>query len=159
MDRYRQFLRHYATRSALKDEETGLPKRYVAGLTASQKKEQVRAIEKSKQIYEKTGKVETRPKVSDEHKRSAHVIKFEKIYGFPITDLAKVKKEFPNTDIDTILRKGRAAYASSGSRPNQSPESWSYARLSGTLTGSKALAVDKDLVGDKDLKKILSQSK
>lgn len=138
-----------------KDEESGLPKKYVAGLTPSQKEKQVEAIKETKKIYEKTGEVKTRPKVSGTSKRSSHVIDFENKYGFKINDMSKVKKTFPNTDIDTILSKGRAAYAS-GSRPNQTPTSWAYARLASVLTGGKALKVDKDLIGDRDLKKIMS---
>jgi hypothetical protein len=68
-----------------------------------------------------------------------------------------LNKYFPDTDIDTILAKGRAAYAS-GSRPTvtgpSGPEQWAYARLASVLTGGKALAVDKDLVGPKSLKVI-----
>jgi hypothetical protein len=66
-----------------------------------------------------------------------------------------VKKEFPGTDVETILKKGIAAYAS-GSRPGQSTSSWKFARLASVLTAGKALAVDKDLVSDADLKKILA---
>lgn len=151
-------LQQLAREPAPKDKATGLNKKYVSGLTNEQKAEQVKEIEKSKRVYKQTGKVIERKKVSNaKHVRSPHVVEFERRYGFPVSDLARVKKEFPNTDIDTILSKGRAAFASSGSRPNQSPASWSLARLSSVLVGHKALAVDKDLVGDADLKKILKK--
>jgi acyl-CoA synthetase (AMP-forming)/AMP-acid ligase II len=74
---------------------------------------------------------------------------------YPITNIEKVKREFPNTDIETILSKGRGAFASSGSRPNQTPDSWAYARLASVLTGGKAMAVDRNLIGATDLNKIL----
>ena len=155
----RFYLSKLAREKAPKDRITGLNKNYVKGLTDQEKKEQIKEIEKSKKIYKTTGEVITRKKVSDaKHIRSPHVIKFENVYGFPITDITRVKKEFPNTDIDTILRKGRGAYASSGSRPNQTPDSWTYARLASVLTGGKAMAVDKDLIGDNDMKKILKNS-
>ena len=147
-------LRNLFLKKTPKDKESGLPKKYVAGLTPSQKQKQVKAIKETKKIYEKTGEVKTRPKVSDTSKRSSHVINFENKYGFKISDMSKVKKTFPNTDINTILSKGRGAYAS-GSRPNQTPTSWAYARLASVLTGGKALKVDKDLIGERDLKKIL----
>lgn len=155
MDAVRELLKKFAQKSTPKDPESGLPRRYVAGLTPSEKRAQVAEIMKTREIYKKTGKVVEREK-RGESKRSPHVIKFEKRYGFPITDLAKVRAEFPGTDISTILSKGRAAYAS-GSRPGQSPDSWAFARLASVLTGGKSLAVDKDLVSDADLKKILKK--
>ena len=153
MDAVREVLKHIAMKKTPKDAETGLPKRYVSGLSAKDKKEQVKEIKKSQKLYKETGEVRERPALGNT-KRSPHVIRFEEEYGFPITDLAKVKAKFPNTDIDAILSKGRGAYAS-GSRPGQSPSSWAFARLASVLTGGKALAVDKDLVGDYDLKKIM----
>ena len=147
-------LRSQATVPSPKDRETGLPKRYIANLSSQEKSKQVKAIEKSMKEYEKTGKVYTRPRIGGESKRSPFVKRFEELYGFPITDIKKVKQKFPSTDVETILSKGRAAYAS-GSRPNQTPSSWAFARLASVLTGGKALAVDKDEVGKSDLKKIL----
>ncbi len=151
-----EHLKAYAQRRTPKDEITGLPKRYVAGLTPAQKKEQVKEIKRVQKVYEETGQVVERKKVGGKTRRSPFVIKYEKLYGYPITDLEKVKREFPNTDIDTILSKGRGAFASSGSRPNQTPDSWAYARLASVLTGGKAMAVDRNLIGDSDKKKILS---
>jgi hypothetical protein len=155
MDAIRDVLKHIAMKKTPKDAETGLPKRYVSGLSAEDKKEQVKEIKKSQKLYKETGKVRERPALG-KSKRSPHVIRFEEEYGFPITDLKKVKAKFPNTDVDTILSKGRAAYAS-GSRPGQSSSSWAYARLASVLTGGKALAIDKDLVGDADLRSILNK--
>jgi hypothetical protein len=150
MEAVRELLKELAQKRTPKDKDTGLPKRYVSGLNVEEKKKQAKAIQK---IYKKTGKVVERPKLG-QSKRSPHVVKFEKLYGFPITDISKVKKEFPGVDVDTILAKGRAAYAS-GSRPGQTPDSWAFARLASVLTGGKSLAVDKDLISDGALKKIL----
>ena len=128
-----------------------IPKQYIAGLSVIQRKKQIAEIKKSRKEYAKTGEVEDRPKVSSEPtKRSVHVKRFEKKYGFPITDLDKVKKTFPDTDIEGILSKGAAAYAS-GSRPNVSVYQWKMARLASVLTGGKALNIDKDLVGPKSM--------
>lgn len=132
-----------------------LPPKYLANLTPSQRVLQERLISKSKKQYEKTGEVAARPKVSSKPSpRSPHVKRFENKYGYKITELSKVKDDFPDSDIDKILSKGRAAYMSSGSRPNQSPNSWAFARLASVLTGGKALKVDKDLVGEESLSKI-----
>ena len=134
---------------------TSLPRQYVGGLAQAQAKQQKALIRKSQREYESTGLVKERPKVSDKPTpRSSHATKFEKKYGYKISELDKVKRDFPDTDVDEILAKGRAAYASSGSRPNVTPEQWAKARLASVLTGGKALKIDKDLVGAKSLAKI-----
>lgn len=134
-----------------------LPPHYVAGLAQAEARKQVALIKKSQREYEKSGKVIARPRVSsDPTPRSSHVTKFEKKYGYKVSDLSKVKKDFPDTNVEKILSKGRAAYASSGSRPNVSPEQWAKARLASVLTGGNALKIDKDLVGSTSMKKIKS---
>jgi hypothetical protein len=40
------------------------------------------------------------------------------------------------------VKKGQAAYYSSGSRPNQTASSWGLARLASSITGKKASIVD-----------------
>jgi hypothetical protein len=45
-----------------------------------------------------------------------------------------------------IVRKGEGAYYSSGSRPNQTPQSWGLARLASALTSGKAAVVDYDIL-------------
>jgi hypothetical protein len=132
-----------------------MPPQYTQGLTPAQKKKQVSFIEESKKAYQTTGMVEDRPKVSDKPtRRSKHVVLFEKKYGFSITDRGKLKKTFPDTDIDKILSKGVGAYGSSGSRPNVSAAMWAYARLASVLTGGPSLRIDKDLVGPQSMQTI-----
>ena len=133
-----------------------LPAKYTAGLTPVEKTKQVELIQKSTKKYKETGIVKDRPKVSEKPtRRSVHVKRFEEKYGFPITDHAKVKAFFPDTDVHTILSKGTAAYAS-GSRPNATIGQWINARLASVLTGGPALKIDKDLVGPLSMKKIRS---
>lgn len=133
-----------------------LPPKYTAGLSEAAAEKQTELIRATKRKYEETGKVEARPRVSSAPTpRSLHAAKFEARYGYKISELARVRRDFPDTDVSAILSKGRAAYASSGSRPNTTPEAWAKARLASVLTGGKALAVDKDLVGPKSRAKIL----
>jgi hypothetical protein len=42
-----------------KDKKSKLPKKYVAGLTPKQKEKQIKEIQKSKELYKKTGRLET----------------------------------------------------------------------------------------------------
>lgn len=121
--------------------------KYLAGLSPQQRLLQQRAIKQSQREYERTGKVMERPKVSDKPTpRSSWVKKFEEKHGFPITDLKKVKEAYPSADVETILKKGAGAYASSGSRPNVSSFQWKYARLASALLGGKASKIDKNLL-------------
>ena len=132
-----------------------LPPHYTGGLGQYEARRQRELIRRSKEKYERTGLVEARPRVtSAPTPRSSHATKFENRYGYKVSELAKVKRDFPDTDVDMILKKGRAAYASSGSRPNTTPEAWAKARLASVLTGGKALRVDKDLVGPRSREKI-----
>lgn len=151
------------------DKLTGLPLRYSRGLTPKERIAYKKEIERTKDIYKKTGKVIGRkpesfrdPGSKETYRRSSHAVKFERCYGFKVTDLKKVKKLFPDTDVDEILAKGRAAYAS-GSRPNRygysGIQSWSFARLASSLSNGKSMLVDKDLVGPKSLKVIMSKCK
>ena len=48
--------------------------------------------------------------------------------------------------LNEIVKKGEGAYFSSGSRPNQTPQSWGLARLASSLTSGKAAAVDYDII-------------
>jgi hypothetical protein len=124
-----------------------IPDKYLAGLTPTQRVLQQKAILKSRREYERSGEIVERPQVSDKKSpRSPWVVKFQEKHGFPITDLAKVKKAYPNADVETILKKGAGAYASSGSRPNQTSYSWKYARLASALLGGPAAKVDKNLL-------------
>lgn len=120
---------------------------YIAGLTPQQRLIQQRLIRKSQKTYEKTGEIIERPKVSeDKTPRSPWVVQFQKKHGFPVTDLVKVKNAYPNADVETILKKGAGAYASSGSRPNVTSYQWKYARLASALLGGPASKVDKNLL-------------
>jgi DNA-binding Xre family transcriptional regulator len=47
-----------------------------------------------------------------------------------------------------IISKGAGAYYSSGSRPNQTAQSWGIARLASALTSGKAGAVDYDILNE-----------
>tara|TARA_R110000772_G_scaffold169671_3_gene281554 strand:- start:325 stop:714 length:390 start_codon:yes stop_codon:yes gene_type:complete len=121
-------------------------------LSDADKKKQIKSIK------EKT----VRPKLkSFESKRSPWVKKFEKKYGYKINEFSKINKELLTfTGINKILDKGRGAYFSSGSRPNQTPESWALARLASVLMFGAAAKIDKDILikyGRPDIKEKASK--
>ena len=109
-----------------------VPQRYVPkGLSKKDKNRQI------KSLLEGTD----RPKLSSAptKKRSPFVERFKKKYGRPITDLAFIDRRLlAREGIDQVLKKGRAAYYTSGSRPNVSQHQWAYARLASVLLNGPA---------------------
>jgi hypothetical protein len=118
-----------------KDKKTGLPKKYVpASLSASDRKKQIESIKKGT----------IRPKVDFDSRRSPLVKQFEEKYGYKINNFKRISKEImKQKGIDLVMKKGRGAYYTAGSRPNQTPESWALARLASVLLGKKARKIDQ----------------
>jgi hypothetical protein len=114
-------------------------------LNKTDKKKQIKMLMKSKKLYKK-GIFYTRKNLpSFKSKKSHHIVNAEKIYNVdkigPTNQLAKAtgcSKEA----LSHIIKKGQGAYFSSGSRPNQSAQSWGIARLASAITSGKAAAVD-----------------
>jgi len=127
-----------------------IPLRYLPNkLTKKDKARQVRMLKKSRKMYKK-GVYYSRDKVkSFKSKPSNHIKNALRIY--------KIDSIIPNKQLsdatgcslsalNQIVKKGEGAYFSSGSRPNQSAQSWGLARLASTLTSGKAAAVDFDIL-------------
>ena len=51
----------------------------------------------------------------------------------------------PFKALDEVFKKGEGAYKSSGSRPNQTPQSWGRARMYSYILGGNARKVDKSI--------------
>ena len=124
-----------------------IPKHYYSNLSQNNKKKQLNEISKSKNLYKK-GQYHIRTKMpSFNSKKSKHIVNFENKYTCKITDLKCVSKEtnIPIDILKKVINKGMGAYYSSGSRPNQTPHSWGYARLASVLLKQKAYNIDKHL--------------
>jgi hypothetical protein len=123
-----------------------IPVRYIPkSLSQKDTKKQKKNILKSRKLY-KQGVYFQRPKVKSFHsKPSGHVYKAEKYYGvshiIPNNTLARKTKCSRNA-LEKIVNKGRGAYYSSGSRPNQTAESWGLARLASAVTGGPSSTID-----------------
>lgn len=125
------------------------PIRYVPkNLTNKDKQKQINMLIKSKKLY-KQHKYFTRKKISYPHKKSKHLSNAYKIYNIksilPNKELSK-KTGCNLSALNQIVKKGEGAYYSSGSRPNQTAQSWGLARLASSLTGGKSAAVDYDIL-------------
>ena len=128
------------------------PVRYVPfRLSRKDKMKQVRLLEKTRKMYKK-GDYFTRPNLKSFHsKPSNHTLNARRIY--------KIRNISPSNELSLatgcsiktlkkIVNKGAGAYFSSGSRPNQTAQSWGLARLASSITGGKAAAVDYDLINN-----------
>jgi len=104
---------------------------------------------KTKKLY-KQHKYYTRKRLSSyRNKKSNHVLNARKLYNIqnitPNKELA-LKTGCKLLALQQIVKKGEGAYYSSGSRPNQTPQSWGLARLASSLTSGKSAAVDYDII-------------
>lgn len=88
-------------------------------------------------------------------RRSKWTIKAEKYFGKGNTskdDMVRILSKSASRRLelkkgfDEIYDKGARAYMTSGSRPNQTPQSWAMARLFSVLFGGKSRDIDKAIV-------------
>lgn len=123
-----------------------IPKNYIPEtLSNKDRKIQLANLKKSQQAYKK-GIYVTRPTLNSfEAKKSYHIKNAKETYNInsikPSNTLAK-KTGCNLSTLKKIVEKGKGAYFSSGSRPNQTPESWGIARLASAITGGKAARID-----------------
>ena len=117
-----------------------VPKNYVEGLKGNDRRKQI------KSIFEGT----FRPQTKFKSKPSSWTEKFNKKYGKEIDkmkggrskrNIAKITG-IPFKAIDEVFKKGEGAYYSAGSRPNQTPQSWAYARVYSYILGGNARKID-----------------
>ena len=119
-----------------KGETRDIPAQYLKGLKGKDREKQI------KSIFEGT----IRPKTKAPEKRSSYVIKFEKKFNKKITDEDWIHKNIiTRTGQKKIIEKAMGAYFSGGSRPNQTPSSWGYARLASVIVGGPARRFDKTI--------------
>lgn len=127
-----------------------LPMRYVPkSLTKKEMKKQLRMILNSRKKYKK-GQYTLRDKINSYlHKDSKHVRFAKRMYDVekivPGKELAE-KTGCSIQGLKQIVRKGEGAYYSSGSRPNQTAQSWGLARLASSITGGKSSKIDYSIL-------------
>lgn len=127
-----------------------IPIRYLPfSLTKKDKKKQIKMLKLSRNNY-KNHKYYNREKLASyKNKKSNHIKDAQRIY--------KIKSIIPNKQLSCktgcslsslreIVRKGEGAYYSSGSRPNQTAQSWGLARLASSITAGKSASVDFNIL-------------
>ena len=126
------------------------PVRYVPiKLAKTDKTAQIDMLMKSRKLYKKH-KYFTRKRLpSFKSKPSKHVRNARRIYNVenvsPTPELA-AKTGCKLSALNQIVKKGEGAYFSSGSRPNQTAQSWGLARLASSITSGKSAAVDYHII-------------
>lgn len=118
-------------------------------LTRKDRIKQYKMLQKSRKMY-KTHKYYTRKKVASFHsKESQHSKDAKKMYNVETigaTNELAIKTGCSKQALAKIINKGEGAYFSSGSRPNQTAQSWGIARLASAITSGKAAAVDYNIL-------------
>ena len=123
-------------------------------LSEADKKKQKKQLEKSRKDYKKGKYTEREDLKSFKERPSSFVKEVKKKTGLPM-NFDKLADKLTRTDkrekqllkgFEEIYDKGKGAYYSSGSRPNQTPESWGKARVASVLVGGKSRNIDKAIV-------------
>jgi hypothetical protein len=121
-----------------------IPKKYTAGLKGKEKQAQIKSIKEGK----------PRPRTSAKSKPSSATVAFNKKYGKQLDKMKGGRSKrniskvtgIPVKALDAVYDKGRGAYFSAGSRPNQTPDSWARARMYSYITGvGGARKADKEI--------------
>jgi hypothetical protein len=130
-----------------------IPTKYIPSiLSRKDRKTQKRAILRSRKAYRsiKNKMYVNRPKLASfVSRKSPHVFRATNLYGVPSLQPTKKLERATGCKrwaLKKIINKGEGAYYSSGSRPNQTAQSWGYARLGSALTGGPASKVDYDIL-------------
>lgn len=123
-----------------------IPLHYVPkSLSDKDKKKQLKNLKQARKEYKKGNYISRDPLKSFVSKPSKHVENAKKMYDvdnlLPSAALAR-KTKCSKKSLEDIVNKGRGAYYSSGSRPNQTAESWGLARLGSAITGGKSSIID-----------------
>ena len=127
-----------------------IPLRYLPrSLTAEDRKKQTNMLTRSRKEYKKHRYLTRKKVASFRSKPSHHVENAKRIYRVDhlgATPALAKSTRCSRSALRQIIRKGEGAYFSSGSRPNQTAQSWGVARLASALTGGKAAVVDYSIL-------------
>ena len=127
-----------------------VPLRYLPKkLTKKDKQKQVKMLLKSRKLYKKNKYFTRSTLKSYKSKKSSHIMDARRIYKInTITPNAELSRKTgcSLSALKQIVSKGEGAFFSSGSRPNQTAQSWGLARLSSAITSGKAAAVDYKII-------------
>ena len=123
-----------------------VPLKYIPKhLSKKDKKIQKKQLMISRKKYEKGLYISRLPVKTFKSKKSKHILNAEKIYkikNLKINKNLSKKTGCSIKSLNKIVKKGQGAYYSSGSRPNQTAESWGLARMYSYILGGPTRRVD-----------------
>jgi len=127
-------------------------KRYLPDtLSIRDKIRQKKELMKSRRLYKQRKYYTRKAMRSFKSKPSKHIDRARTLYHVdkirPTRELSR-KTGCSVKGLRRIVKKGEGAYYSSGSRPNQTPQSWGNARLASAITGGNASAVDFHILNE-----------
>lgn len=127
-------------------------KRYLPDtLSIRDKIRQRKELMKSRRLYKQRKYYTRKAMRSFKSKPSKHIDRARTLYHVnnirPSRELSR-KTGCSLKGLRQIVKKGEGAYYSSGSRPNQTPQSWGNARLASAITGGNASAVDFHILNE-----------
>jgi hypothetical protein len=127
-----------------------IPKRYLSGLSRKDRRTQKNNILKARKSYKsnkKTNKYVPRPKLkSFKSKKSSWTQKFHTLYP-GVKTIKEISRAvgIPRKALLAVKKKGMGAYYSSGSRPNQTAQSWGLARMYSYILGGPTRKIDHEI--------------
>lgn len=122
-----------------------IPRYLPSVLTRRDRKIQYDNVVRARRLYPRGIYVSRTTVKSFPHRESKHVLRAKKTFKVRAIGATPALAKASGCSIPAlraILRKGEGAYYSSGSRPNQTAQSWGVARLASALTAGKAAGVD-----------------
>ena len=125
-------------------------KRYLPDTLSRRDKTRQRAeLTKSRKLYKQRKYYTRKAMKSFTSKPLKHVERARRLYGVQHIRPSRELSEQTGCSLKglrQIVKKGEGAYFSSGSRPNQTAQSWGHARLASAITGGNASAVDFHII-------------
>ena len=118
-------------------------------LTRKDRKNQGKMLLKSRRLYKKGKYFSRKALKSYQSQKSQHIKDAEKLYHLDkivVNDELARKTKCSKQALAKIVNKGEGAYFSSGSRPNQTAQSWGIARLASSISGGKAATIDYSIL-------------
>lgn len=132
-------------------------------LSESDKKKQKKQLDKSVKDYKKGKYTGRKPVESFKSKPSSYVKETKKELNITNVKPKTIAEKLGKTEkrknelkkgLEEIMIKGKGAYYSSGSRPNQTAFSWGLGRVASVLQGGLSRKIDKKIVDKYNIPKI-----
>ena len=150
---FENFCYYLESRKVPKDKDTKLPKKYLTGFNKDDKDKRAKEIKKRSDAAKKGKYIEIdsdkEARKKNKGKESQYTKSYKKKYGEENSgSIDKISKAtgISKSILNQVLKRGKGAFFSSGSRPGQTAHSWGMARVYSFVMGGKTQkTADADL--------------